>query len=166
VNYKQLIEVSAFSIVWETLIVGSASILLTVILGYFAGIEILAGFLMGLVTSGVLLSLFLANSGNSFESTKIAFEEGVNIDGEDVGTSSSAYQTSVINDKAGKQMKDVVSPTIMVVMKLVLITAIIISSALINRAQSKKGLHIQNLKKYEIPALKGLNDSNSNTYLM
>jgi K(+)-stimulated pyrophosphate-energized sodium pump len=166
VNHKQLVEISTYSIVWETITIGGISIALIAFLGYFAGIEILAGFLTGLVASGIVLSLFMANTGNTYESTKIAYEEGIKLHGEQVGTGSGGYQTSVITDKAGKQMKDAVSPSIMVIVKLALVAALVLSSALINRELSKKGLHIQNLEKNQIQMENQIPFTNSNTYLM
>jgi K(+)-stimulated pyrophosphate-energized sodium pump len=150
VDNNQLVEVSTYSTIYETIIPGGILILLTVILGYFTGIEILSGFLTGLVSASILVSLFMSNSGSSWESTKIAFEEGVKINGEEQGTGTIGHQSSVVADKAGKPIKDAVSPSIIVAMKLALITAIIICSALINRELSKNGLHVENKQNIDV----------------
>jgi K(+)-stimulated pyrophosphate-energized sodium pump len=166
VDNNQLVEISAYTTVWQTIVPGGVVILLTAILGYFTGIEILAGFLTGLVSGGILLSLFMANSGTTLESTKLAFEEGVNVNGESQGTSSAGYQSTLITDKAGKPIKDSVAPSIMVILKLALITALIISSALIQRELSKNGLHIQNLDKHQIQIQKEIQKAGTNNFIM
>ncbi len=144
VDHNQFVEISSYQTIWESIIPGVAAISLTTLLGYFAGIEILAGFLVGTISSGIVLSLFISNSGNTWESTKFALENGVEINGEILNESSPAYQSAIIGDKVGKPLKDSISPTIMVIVKLILITAIILSSGLINRLASKKGLHVKN----------------------
>jgi K(+)-stimulated pyrophosphate-energized sodium pump len=150
VDHKRLVEMASYETILETIIPGTIAIALVAVLGYFTGSEILAGFLIGMVTSGILLSFFFANSGHISESTKTAFEEGVDVYGEIQGTNTPGYKTAVIADKTGKPMKDAISPAIFVVMKMALIAALVLSSTLVNREQSKKGLHIQNFNKAEI----------------
>ena len=130
VDHQQLVEVSTYPSVWGALLPGIMVIGLTSVLGYFAGTEILTGFLSGIVISSILLSIFLTNTGNSLESTKTAFETGIEIDGEIHGKTSPAYQNSIIGFKTVKPMSDAIAPAILLIMKMALITAIIIGSSL------------------------------------
>jgi Na+/H+-translocating membrane pyrophosphatase len=101
------------------------------VIGYFVGFETLAGFLSGLVVSSILLSLFLTNTGNCFETAKNAFEQGIEIEGQSLSTDSSGYRNSITGNRAVNPMTEAISPAILILMKLALLTAIIIGSSIL-----------------------------------
>jgi len=139
---KQCIETGAFATIWETLIPAVIAIAIPTLLGYFAGGEILTSLLIGVISGGLIMSIFQATAGSAWESTKNTIEEGVEYKGEIYGKESAAYQAALVGEKVGKPLKDAASPAMIVLMKIMIVVAIILAPALSDKSVKKEGLHV------------------------
>ncbi|MFN8255334.1 MAG: sodium/proton-translocating pyrophosphatase [Bacteroidales bacterium] len=148
-DYQQCVEVGAYSTIWETLITTGVLFLVTILIGYLAGAEILASFLLGGIAAGTVLSLFYSTSGSQWESAKIGIEGGVEHNGEFYGKESMAYQASLAGEKTGKPLKDSVSPALNVMMKVIIVIAIILAPAFKQKTAGKEKLEVNNKYKIE-----------------
>jgi len=143
-DYKQCIEIGTFATIWETLIPSIIAIAIPVLLGYFAGAEILTSLLIGVIAGSIIMSVFQATSGSAWESAKNAIEEGVEYKGEIYSKESAAYQAALVGEKVGKPLKDTASPAMVVLMKVMLVVAIILAPGLSEKAAKKEGLSVEN----------------------
>ncbi len=146
-DYKQCIEIGTFATIWETLIPSLIVIAIPALLGYFAGIEVLSSLLIGAVSGSIIMSVYQATVGSAWESTKYAFENGVEYKGEIYSKESAAYQAALVGEKVGKPLKDTASPAMTILMKIMLVVAIIIAPGLSDRSAKKTGLQVKTERK-------------------
>ncbi len=83
------------------------SISTTLLLGFIAGIQALAGFLAGAIFSGFFLAILMANSGGLWDNAKKYIESGFY-----GGKGSEAHKAAVIGDTVGDPFKDTAGPSL------------------------------------------------------
>jgi K(+)-stimulated pyrophosphate-energized sodium pump len=77
------------------------------------GAEVVAGFLMVGTVVGILMALFLNNSGGAWDNAKKYIESGVH-----GGKKSEAHKAAVVGDTVGDPFKDTAGPSLHVLIKL------------------------------------------------
>lgn len=78
-----------------------------------SGAEVVAGFLMVATIVGILMALFLNNSGGAWDNAKKFIESGAH-----GGKGSDAHKASVVGDTVGDPFKDTAGPSLHVLIKL------------------------------------------------
>ena len=99
--------------------------------GFGLGIGPLAGYLAGAIGAGVLMAVFLANSGGAWDNAKKMVE-----DGNYGGKGSEAHEATVIGDTVGDPFKDTAGPAINPLIKVMNLVALLIAPAVV-----KYGVH-------------------------
>lgn len=97
-----------------------------VAVGFGLGIGPLAGFLAGAIGAGVLMAVFLANSGGTWDNAKKLVE-----DGRYGGKGSPAHDAVVIGDTVGDPFKDTAGPAINPLIKVMNLVALLIAPAVV-----------------------------------
>ncbi len=77
------------------------------LVGFIGGVQAIGGFLAGNIVSGLLLALFMSNSGGLWDNTKKYIESG-NFG----GRGSDAHKAAVVGDTVGDPFKDTAGPSI------------------------------------------------------
>jgi len=85
-----------------------------------AGAEAVGGMLAGALGSGVMLALFMANAGGSWDNAKKFIEVG-----NYGGKGSDAHKAAVVGDTVGDPFKDTAGPSLNILLKLMSIVALI-----------------------------------------
>jgi K(+)-stimulated pyrophosphate-energized sodium pump len=80
-----------------------------------------AGMLAGTTVSGVMLAIFMSNSGGAWDNAKKYIETGTH-----GGKGSMAHKASVIGDTVGDPFKDTAGPAINILIKLMSIVSIVV----------------------------------------
>jgi K(+)-stimulated pyrophosphate-energized sodium pump len=83
------------------------SISTTLLLGFIAGIQALAGFLAGAIFSGFFLAILMANAGGLWDNAKKYIESGFY-----GGKGSEGHKAAVIGDTVGDPFKDTAGPSL------------------------------------------------------
>ena len=83
--------------------------------------------LAGALVTGVVLALFMANSGGAWDNAKKMIEQG-SIEGESKG--GEAHKAAVIGDTVGDPFKDTSGPALNILIKLMSIVALVIAPML------------------------------------
>lgn len=109
------------------LLPGMTAIMAPVIIGFTLGKVVLGGALAGAFITGVLLSLFMTNSGGAWDNAKKSIEMGL-VEGET--RNSEAYKAAVTGDTVGDPFKDTAGPAMNIVVKLVTTVALVIAPLL------------------------------------
>jgi K(+)-stimulated pyrophosphate-energized sodium pump len=94
--------------------------------GFGLGVGPLAGFLAGAIGAGVLMAVFLANSGGAWDNAKKIVE-----DGRFGGKNSAAHAAAVIGDTVGDPFKDTAGPAINPLIKVMNLVALLIAPAVV-----------------------------------
>ena len=83
------------------------AIIATIAVGFIGGVQAIGGFLLGNIVSGLLLALFMSNSGGLWDNSKKYIEAG-----HEGGKGMSAHRAAVIGDTVGDPFKDTAGPSI------------------------------------------------------
>jgi K(+)-stimulated pyrophosphate-energized sodium pump len=117
------VAISTNAALREMIAPGIMAVTAPVIVGFFIGPAALGGMLMGSLLIGVVLALFMANAGGTWDNAKKFIEAG-QVPGERKG--SDAHAAAVIGDTVGDPFKDTSGPAMNILIKLMSIVSLII----------------------------------------
>merc|ERR1719436_43071 len=75
-DYKRCVDISTQASLWEMIIPGTLAVCAPLICGFFLGAEALGGMLVGGITSGFMLAVYMANAGGAWDNAKKFIEAG------------------------------------------------------------------------------------------
>jgi K(+)-stimulated pyrophosphate-energized sodium pump len=104
----------------EMILPGFAAVITPLLIGFFIGAESLGGFLAGATATGVLLGIFMANAGASWDNAKKWIEEG-HLGGKGTDT----HAAAVIGDTVGDPLKDTAGPSMNILIKLMAVVSLV-----------------------------------------
>ena len=119
-DHKKCVDISTAAALHKMLLPGSLAVILPLLLGMLLGASALAGFIAGALVTGVLLALFMANSGGAWDNAK-KFIEG----GEHGGKGGFAHKAAVVGDTVGDPFKDTASPAMSILIKLMTVVSLV-----------------------------------------
>jgi K(+)-stimulated pyrophosphate-energized sodium pump len=96
-----------------------------VFVGFVFGPATLGGMLIGALLSGVLLALFMANSGGAWDNAKKFIENG-----NYGGKNSEAHHAAVVGDTVGDPLKDTAGPAMNILINVMAIVSLVIAPLL------------------------------------
>lgn len=120
-DYSKVVEIVTAAAQKE-LVIPALIVVFLPILTAFLGAEALGGFLGGVVTVGLMLALFMCNTGGAWDNAKKYIE-----DGHFGGKGSETHKASVVGDTVGDPLKDTSGPALNPMMKIVQIVALLIA---------------------------------------
>lgn len=126
-DYARCVDISTAAALREMIAPGLLAIITPIMVGYFGRLEMLGGLLCGVLVSGVLMALFMANSGGAWDNAKKYIEGG-----EFGGKGSEAHKAAVVGDTVGDPFKDTAGPAINILIKLMCIVSLVIAPMLVN----------------------------------
>ena len=126
-DYKRCVDISTASALREMIFPGIVAVVSPVLIGFIGGPSMLAGLLIGVTASGVVLAIFMANSGGAWDNAKKMIESGSS-----QGKGSEAHKASVVGDTVGDPFKDTAGPSLNILIKLMAIISLVIAPMLKN----------------------------------
>lgn len=106
-EYDKCIGIATVGAIRELIPAGLMAIVATLAVGFIGGVQAIGGFLTGNIVSGLLLALFMSNSGGLWDNSKKYVEAG-----NEGGKGSDAHKAAVIGDTVGDPFKDTAGPSI------------------------------------------------------
>lgn len=119
-DYKNCVAISTHAALRQMILPGVLSIVSPIIIGVLLGAEALGGMLGGSLTTGVLLAIFMSNSGGAWDNAKKYIEGGHN-----GGKGSPSHKAAVVGDTVGDPFKDTSGPSINILIKLMTIVSLV-----------------------------------------
>ncbi|MBQ8184193.1 MAG: sodium-translocating pyrophosphatase [Lachnospiraceae bacterium] len=119
-DYASCITISTNAALKEMLLPGLMAVGIPLVVGFVLGVEALGGLLTGSLVTGVLVSIFMSNSGGAWDNAKKYIEEGNH-----GGKGSEAHKAAVIGDTVGDPFKDTAGPSLNILIKLMTIVALV-----------------------------------------
>ncbi len=120
-EYSKCVDISTKAAIRKMVFPGILAIALPVIIGYINK-EMLGGLLAGVTVSGVLLAIFMANSGGAWDNAKKFIEAG-NFGGK----GDDPHKAAVTGDTVGDPFKDTAGPALNILIKLMSIVSLVIA---------------------------------------
>ena len=124
-DYDRCVAISTASALEQMRLPGFIAVGAPVLVGFMGGIDMLVGLLVGVTSSGVVLAIFMSNSGGAWDNAKKMIEAG-----EAGGRGSEAHKASVVGDTVGDPFKDTAGPAINILVKLMSVVALVIAPIL------------------------------------
>ncbi len=122
-DYTRCVSISTNAALKEMILPGVMAVLAPLAVGYILGVEALAGLLAGSLITGVMLAIFMANSGGAWDNAKKYIETAT----ED-GKGSDAHKAAVVGDTVGDPFKDTSGPAINILIKLMTIVSLVFAT--------------------------------------
>ena len=119
-DYKSCVSISTTAALKEMLVPGVMAVLAPLVIGILLGTEALGGLLAGSLVTGVMLAIFMSNSGGAWDNAKKYVE-----DGHHGGKGSDSHKAAVVGDTVGDPFKDTSGPSINILIKLMTIVAVV-----------------------------------------
>ena len=121
-EYERCVEISTHAALTQMVIPGVMAIVVPVLVGFLLGKEALGGLLGGAIVTGVMMALFMSNSGGAWDNAKKYIEEG-NFNGK----GSPNHAAAVIGDTVGDPFKDTAGPSLNILIKLMTVVALVLA---------------------------------------
>ncbi len=125
-EYGRVVDICTRDSLRELATPGLLAAFAPIAVGFGLGVGPLAGFLGGAIATGVLMAVFLANSGGAWDNAKKIVE-----DGNFGGKGSDAHAAAVIGDTVGDPFKDTAGPAINPLIKVMNLVALLIAPAVV-----------------------------------
>jgi K(+)-stimulated pyrophosphate-energized sodium pump len=116
------VDISTRAALREMIAPGVLAVTAPFFVGWLLGVEALGGLLAGALVTGVLMALFMANSGGAWDNAKKLIEGG-----EYGGKGSDAHKASVVGDTVGDPFKDTSGPSLNILVKLMSVVALVLA---------------------------------------
>ncbi len=119
-DYTSCVAISTQAALKEMLLPGVMAVLAPLFIGVVLGPAALGGLLGGALVTGVMLAIFMSNSGGAWDNAKKYIE-----DGNHGGKGSEAHRAAVVGDTVGDPFKDTSGPSINILIKLMTIVSLV-----------------------------------------
>ena len=121
-DYGRCVEISTRSAQREMIFPSLLAIAIPIVVGIVLGVAGVMGLLVGGLTAGFTLAVFMANSGGAWDNAKKMVEEG-NFGGK----GSACHKATIVGDTVGDPFKDTSGPSLNILIKLMSMVSIVMA---------------------------------------
>lgn len=121
-DYARCVEISTKGAQHEMIVPSILAIIAPILTGLIFGVPGVIGLLIGGLSTGFVLAVFMANAGGAWDNAKKYVEEG-NLGGK----GSEAHKATVVGDTVGDPFKDTSGPSLNILIKLMSMVAIVMA---------------------------------------
>ena len=125
-DYGQAVGICTVAAQKELVGLAAMAVLIPLLVGLGLRVEALGGFLGGVIISGQLLAVFMANSGGAWDNAKKLIE-----DGHYGGRGSAQHKASIVGDTVGDPLKDTAGPALNPMIKVINLVSVLAAPLLI-----------------------------------
>ena len=125
-EYGRVVDICTRDSLRELVTPGLLAVLTPIAIGFALGYAPLGSFLAGAIATGVLMAVFLANSGGAWDNAKKLVE-----DGNYGGKGSEAHEATIIGDTVGDPFKDTAGPAINPLLKVMNLVSLLIATSVV-----------------------------------
>lgn len=136
-DYQKAVDICTVAAQKELIGLALIAVISPLIIGILLGVEALGGFLAGVILSGQMLAVFMANSGGAWDNAKKTIEDGMY-----GGKGSEAHKASVVGDTVGDPLKDTAGPALNPMIKVINLVSLLAAPILVQYKRTDAGMII------------------------
>jgi len=121
-DYQSCVQISIQGAQREMILPSSLAIIVPILIGVVMGVSGVMGLLVGVLGTGFVLAIFMANAGGSWDNAKKYIEQG-----HLGGKGSPAHKAGVVGDTVGDPLKDTSGPSLNILIKLMSMISIVVA---------------------------------------
>lgn len=125
-DYAAVVDICTRDSLRELATPGLLAVMAPIATGFFLGYEALGAYLAGAIATGVLMAVFLSNSGGAWDNAKKLVE-----DGKYGGKGSEAHAATVIGDTVGDPFKDTAGPSLNPLIKVMNLVSVLVAPSVV-----------------------------------
>lgn len=147
-EYGKVVDICTRDSLRELATPGLLAAFAPIAVGFGLGVGPLAGFLAGAIGTGVLMAVFLANAGGTWDNAKKIVEDGAY-----GGKNSDAHAAVVIGDTVGDPFKDTAGPAINPLIKVMNLVSVLVAPAVVAMSVPADANHVLRISIATVAAL-------------
>ena len=121
-DYGRCVEISTKAAQHEMILPAFLAIVIPIVVGCVLGVAGVLGLLVGGLSAGFTLAVFMANAGGAWDNAKKMVEEGTF-----GGKGSFAHKATIVGDTVGDPFKDTSGPSLNILIKLMSMVSIVMA---------------------------------------
>ena len=135
-DYARVVAISTASAQKELIPLATISVVMPLFVGLVLQVEALGGFLAGVILSGQLLAVFMANSGGAWDNAKKMIEDEPRNLEANTGKGSERHKAGVVGDTVGDPLKDTAGPALNPMIKVVNLVSLLAAPIIVTTKPS------------------------------
>ncbi|MGA2533928.1 MAG: sodium-translocating pyrophosphatase [Candidatus Aminicenantales bacterium] len=141
-DYARVVGISTSAAQKELIPLAMISVIMPIAVGLILQVEALGGFLAGIILSGQLLAVFMANAGGAWDNAKKSIEDEPRDLAANTGKGSERHKAGVVGDTVGDPLKDTAGPALNPMIKVANIVSLIVAPVIVKYSHMTLGLGI------------------------
>ncbi|MFZ0533874.1 MAG: sodium/proton-translocating pyrophosphatase, partial [Anaerolineales bacterium] len=144
-DYARVVGISTTAAQKELIPLAAISVLLPLAVGLLLQVEALGGFLAGIIMSGQLLAVFMANAGGAWDNAKKSIEDEPRDLPANTGKGSERHKAGVVGDTVGDPLKDTAGPALNPMIKVVNLVSLIMAPVIVKYSHNQVASYLVGL---------------------
>jgi len=134
-DYARCVDISTLGAQKEMIFPSMLAIIVPVVVGLVFGVSGVMGLLVGGLTSGFAVAIFMANAGGAWDNAKKYVEKG-NFGGK----GSEAHKATIVGDTVGDPFKDTSGPSLNILIKLMSMVSVVVAGFVVRYSLMALGI--------------------------
>ena len=134
-DYAAPVAISTKAAQKEMVLPSVLALAVPVVVGLLLGVSGVLGLLVGGLTTGFCVAVFMANSGGAWDNAKKYIESGVH-----GGKGSDAHKAAVVGDTVGDPFKDTSGPSLNILVKLMSMVSVVVAGLVVRYSLEALGI--------------------------
>ncbi len=130
-DYAKAVTISTIAAQSELVNLALLAVITPIVIGLALQVEALGGFLAGVILSGQLLAVFMANAGGAWDNAKKTIEDEPRDLIKNTGKGSDRHKASVVGDTVGDPLKDTAGPALNPMIKVINLVSLIMAPIIV-----------------------------------
>ncbi len=139
-DYARAVGISTAAAQKELIPLAMISVLMPIAVGLILQVEALGGFLAGIILSGQLLAVFMANAGGAWDNAKKCIEDEPKDAIACTGKGSDRHKAGVVGDTVGDPLKDTAGPALNPMIKVTNLVSLIAAPIIVKYSKMSLGV--------------------------
>jgi K(+)-stimulated pyrophosphate-energized sodium pump len=139
-DYARAVGISTAAAQKELIPLAVISVLMPIAVGLILQVEALGGFLAGIILSGQLLAVYMANAGGAWDNAKKSIEDEPRDIKANTGKGSERHKAGVVGDTVGDPLKDTAGPALNPMIKVTNLVSLLAAPIIVKYSKMSLGV--------------------------